>query len=208
MIRIVTIDREYGSGGGDIAKKVADRLGWKLWDELLTAEIAHLMECDCRAVEEREERCDPLRHKLLKAFWRGSFEGADDSQRFPVVDADCIRQVTETVVRKAAREGQCVIVGRGSTYYLQEDPSAFHIFVYAPREDKVRRIKARGNSENEAYKLAETVDRDRSAYIREYFKVEWPHARYFYHLMMNSALGEDLVAGSIIDWIARRNAAA
>ena len=60
MIRIVTIEREYGSGGAEIAKSVAARLGWKLWDQSLTNEIARLMECDCRAVEEREEKRDPL----------------------------------------------------------------------------------------------------------------------------------------------------
>ena len=56
MIRVITIDREYGSGGADIAKALADRLGWKLWDQALTNEIARYMECDCRVVEEHEEK--------------------------------------------------------------------------------------------------------------------------------------------------------
>jgi len=51
MIRIVTIELEYGSGGADIARKVAERLGWKLWDQLLTNEIARRMNCDCRVVD-------------------------------------------------------------------------------------------------------------------------------------------------------------
>jgi len=51
MIRVLTIEREYGSGAAEIAKLVADRLGWELWDQLLTSEIARLMGCDCRAVE-------------------------------------------------------------------------------------------------------------------------------------------------------------
>ncbi|HEY7392105.1 MAG TPA: cytidylate kinase-like family protein [Bryobacteraceae bacterium] len=205
MIRIVTIDREFGSGAGDIARKLAGRLGWKLWDELLTAEIARLMNCDSSTVEEREERLDPLGRKLLKAFLRGGFEGAD-THRFLMVDADCIRDAAETVVRTAATEGNCVIVGRGSAYYLQEDPSAFHVFIYAPLEDKVLRLKAEGYSEKEAYRLAETVDRDRSAYIKKYFEVNWPAACHFYHLMINSAMGEDIVVGIIVDSVARQNA--
>src|SRR2546422_3089252 len=76
MIRIITIEREFGSGGGVIAEKVATRLGWKLWDQLLTEEIARRMDCDCRAVEEHEERRDPAYYRLLKAFMRGSFEGS------------------------------------------------------------------------------------------------------------------------------------
>ena len=55
MVRVVTIEREFGSGGGVIAQKVAERLGWKLWDQLLTDEIARRMDCDRRAVEERQE---------------------------------------------------------------------------------------------------------------------------------------------------------
>src|SRR5579863_3126853 len=87
MIKIITIDREYGSGAKEIAAKVAARLGWKLWDELLTAEIARMMGCDCPAVEEREERRDPLRYRLFRAFLRGSFEGTLNAQRVKMVDA-------------------------------------------------------------------------------------------------------------------------
>jgi cytidylate kinase len=207
MIRIVTIDREFGSGASDIAWKLAGRLGWKLWDDLLSSEIARLMKCDSSTIEEREERLDPLGRKLLKAFLRGGFEGAD-THRFLMVDADCIHDAAETVVRKAASEGNCVIVGRGSAYFLQEDPGAFHVFIYAPLEDKVLRIKAQGYSEKEAYQLAETVDRDRSAYVRKYFEADWPAARHFYHLMINSAMGEDVVVDTIVDSVARQNAAA
>ena len=71
MIRIITIEREYGSGGGVIAGEVAKRLGWKLWDQLLTEEIARRLDCDCHAVEEHQERRDPAYYRLLKAFMRG-----------------------------------------------------------------------------------------------------------------------------------------
>ena len=60
MIRIVTMEREYGCGGGEIARQLAERLGWKLWDELLTEEIARLADCPKNVVAGREERNDPL----------------------------------------------------------------------------------------------------------------------------------------------------
>jgi cytidylate kinase len=205
MIRIITIDREYGSGAHEIAQKVADRLGWKLWDQLLTNEIARIMNCDCRAVEEREERRDALHYRLFKAFMRGSFEGTLNAPNLKMVDADCIREASETVVRRAAAQGDCVIVGRGSAYYLESDASAFHIFLYAPLEEKVKRLEAMGKSEDEAYTLAETVDRDRSDYIKQYFKVDWPF-RHLYHLMINTAMGDDTVVGTILDSVARRRA--
>ena len=59
MIRVVTLEREYGSGGGEIAAKLAARLGWKLWDQSLTQEIARRLDCECRAVEEHEEKSRP-----------------------------------------------------------------------------------------------------------------------------------------------------
>ena len=168
MIRIITIDREYGSGAADIATALAARLGWNLWDELLTIEIARILGCDCPAVEQREERRDAMHYRLFKAFLRGSFEGTLNAQRVRMVDADCIREASEKVVREAAREGNCVIVGRGSAYSLQSNPDAFHVFIYAPFDEKIQRLCEKGKSEEAAHVLVETVDQDRAAYIRRF----------------------------------------
>ena len=200
--RVITIEREYGSGGADIAKKVAGRLGWKLWDQLLTNEIARLMDCDDRVVEEREEKRDPLLYRLFKAFMRGSYEGSLNAPRLKMADTECIREVTERVVKDTAEAGNCVIVGRGSAYYLQSRRDAFHVFVYAPFDAKVRRLQATGRSQSEAVRLAETVDRDRAAFIKKYFGVEWPD-RHRFHLMINSSIGEETAVETILDSINR-----
>jgi cytidylate kinase len=204
VTRVLTVEREYGSGGAQIANKLAERLGWKLWDQLLTNEIARLMECDCRVVEEREEKRDPLFYRLLMAFMRGSHEGSLNAPRLKIADASCIREAAERVVRSAAERGQCVIVGRGSAYYLQGRADAFHVFIYAPFDDKVRRLMAGGKQEKEAIQLAETVDRDRAAFIKQYFGVEWPD-RHRFHLMINSAIGEDSAVDTILNGIAMRD---
>jgi len=201
MIKVITIDREYGSGAAAIASKLAARLGWKLWDELLTIEIARIMGCDCPAVEEREERRDPLHYRLFKGFMRGSFEGTLNAQRVKFVDADCIRQASEKLVREAAREGNCVIVGRGSAYYLASDADAFHVFIYASLEEKIQRLRAMGKSDEKARQLAETVDQDRAAYIKQYFKIDWPF-REIYDLMINSSRGDDFVVETILSSVA------
>jgi cytidylate kinase len=201
MIRVLTVEREYGSGGADIARKLAERLGWKLWDQLLTDEIARQMDCESIAVAEREERRDSLYYRLFKAFMRGSYEGSLNAPRMKLVDADCIREVAERVVTAAAKEGQSVLVGRGSAYYLKERPDAFHVFVYARFEEKVKRLRKTGKSEEEAVQLAETVDRDRAAFIKQYFGVEWP-ARHYFHLMINSTIGEEAVVETILDGVA------
>jgi cytidylate kinase len=102
------------------------------------------------------------------------------------------------VVRAAAKEGNSVIVGRGSAYYLRDRPDVFHVFVYAPFEEKVNRLRAMGETEEEAIELAETVDRDRAAFIKQYFDVDWP-TRHFFHLMINSTIGDEAVVQTILN---------
>src|SRR6202171_6042016 len=108
MNKVLTIEREYGSGAAAIAKKVAARLGWRLWDQLMTDEIARRMECDRRHVEQQEERRDPLHYRLFKAFLRGSFEGSLNEPRLRVADAESIRHLTEELVRAAAAQATAV----------------------------------------------------------------------------------------------------
>ena len=198
MIKVLTIEREYGSGAGDIAQKLADNLGWKLWDQLFTDEIARHMECDRRHVEQQEERRDPLHYRLFKSFLRGSFEGTLNTSRMKMADAEGIRRVSEQLVRAAPAQGPCVLVGRGSAYYLRDLPGAFHVFIYAPFEEKVRRLQKQGKSEEEAIQLASTVDQDRADFIKQHFEIEWP-ARHFFHLMINSTMGDSVVVQTVLD---------
>jgi len=197
MVRVITVEREYGSGGAEIARALADRLHWKLWDQALTNEIARYMECDCRVVEDHEEKRDPLYYRLLKSFMRGSYEGSQNAPHLKMADTDCIREITERVVKSAAKGGECVIVGRGSAYYLQDRRDAFHVFIYAPAKEKIRRLRARGKSETDAVQLAENVDQERAAFIKQYFGVEWPD-RHKFHLMVNSAIGEESAVDTIL----------
>lgn len=201
-IRVITIDREFGSGANVIAEHVAARLGWKLWDQRLTDEIAMRMDCERGAVEEREETRDPAYYRFFKAFLRGSFEGTINTRGMKVVDADCIREVAQEIVKEVAEKGDCVIVGRGAAYYLGDRSDAFHVFIYALFDDKVRNIEATGKSEKEATTLAEEVDVDRAVFIKQYFHVDWPERQRF-HLMINSSMGQEVAVEMILDAVAR-----
>jgi cytidylate kinase len=196
-IRVVTIEREFGSGAAAIAKLLAERLGWKLWDQELTTEIARLAQCDRTQVAEREERMDPLYYRLLKSFLRGSFEGSLNVHRLKLLDTDVIFRLTERVVKAAAAEGNCVIVGRGAAFFLENQPDAFHVFIYAPFEHKVRRLMESGNDQAEAARLVDTIDTERADFIKKYFGKEWPSRR-LYHLMINSRIGDEAVVRAIL----------
>jgi cytidylate kinase len=196
MIRIITIEREYGSGGALIAQKLADRLGWKLWDQLLTNEIARNMKCHESEIAQREEKRDSLGYRLMKSFMRGSFEGNLNAPEMQLLDADCIFETTSRIVQQIGAAGNGVIVGRGGSYFLKDRQDAYHVFVYAPPEDKIRRLQESGKSAAEAEELVNTVDAERAAFIKKYFNLQWPTlARY--HQMINSHIGEEAVVDMI-----------
>jgi len=200
MVDIITIEREYGCGGGEIAQHVANRLSWELWDQRLTEEIARLAHCPKAVVEAREERNDPLYYRLFKSFLRGSYEGSINAPKLNLVDSETILRITRKVVEHAAEKGDCVIVGRGSQQFLRNRPNTLRIFLYAPRQDKVRRLLARGKSEREAEELVDSIDRERADFIQKYFNAEWPD-RPIYHSMLNTSIVDECVASMIFSLV-------
>ena len=197
MFRVITIEREYGCGGAEIAASLARRLGWKLWDHELTEEIAKLAHVDPSAVARCDERVDSRFHRLAKIFWRGSYERSMPLGATQPFDTDRFVSIGKQVTEKAAREGNCLIVGRGAPYFLREFPDVFHIFLYASRAEKLRRLKASGQGEEEATDLVDTVDRDRMEFVKHYFNADWP-TRCLYHLMINTAVGNESVISTIL----------
>jgi cytidylate kinase len=198
MFRLITIEREYGCGGGAIAAQLADRLGWKLWDRLLTEECARLANVDSSAVMRCDERMDSRLHRLAKSFWRGSYERNSAALGSQVFDADRMTSMMQEIMNGIALEGNAVVVGRGGPYFLRAHPDAFHVFLYAPRAEKIRRTIADGNSREEAEELVDSIDRERVAYVKHYFNADWP-TRSLYHMMLNTAVGNASVIQTILD---------
>ena len=100
MIQAITIEREFGCGASEIASLVASRLGWSLWDERLTQEIARLTDSTPEAVERREWRTDPVVYRVFQDFLRGAFEGGlPPTNRLHLLDARRIAAVSETAVK-------------------------------------------------------------------------------------------------------------
>jgi len=198
MFRIITIEREYGSGGGAIAAQLAERLGWKLWDHLLTEEIARLANVAPEAVKRCDERMDSRLHRMAKAFWRGSYERNSAALGSQVFDTDRMMGMMQDIMNRIAQEGNVVVVGRGGPYFLRERADAFHAFLYAPRAEKIRRSIADGNSRDEAEDMVDSVDRERASYIKHYFNADWP-TRSLYHVMINTAVGNEAVIQTILD---------
>lgn len=188
MFRIITVEREYGAGGSLVAAELARHKGWQLLDQQLTCEIAKLASVEESAVACREEKCDPLLHRLAKVFWRGSYERSLPISDDKIFDADELVELAHRVIDKKAHEGNCVIVGRGAPYILRARPDAFHVFVYGSREKKIERLVKLKMKEKDAVEMVDTIDKERAAFVRKYFNAEWP-CRRLYHLMLNSDSG-------------------
>lgn len=201
MIRAITIEREFGCGASEIAGLVASRLGWNLWDDRLTQEIARLTETTPEAIERREWRTDPRLFRIFKDFLRGAFEGGlPPANRLRMLDARRIAAVSETAVKAAFSSGPSVIVGRGAQFFLRNRKDVFHVFLYASRDRKVRRLISGGATEDEAIKQIDTTDHARAAFVRQYLGLKWPEFQ-LYHAMFNTDMGEACAAAALLQCV-------
>jgi cytidylate kinase len=200
MFRMIALEREFGCGGGGIACELARRLGWKLWDQELTGEIAQRAQVEESAVALCDERVDSRLYRLAKAFWRGSYERSIPLANSRAFDTDHMMAMVEEIMRTIAAEGNAVIVGRGGPFFLRDREDTFRVFTYAPRDEKIPRLLILGKSREEAEDLVENVDKERIAYIKHYFNAEWP-TRSLYHLMINTVVGDEDVIATIMNGI-------
>ncbi len=205
MFRMIALEREFGCGGGGIACELARRLGWKLWDEQLTSEIAQRAQVEESAVALCDERVDSTLYRLTKAFWRGSYERGMAVANSRAFDADHMMAMVEEIMGKIAAEGNAVIVGRGGPFFLRDRADTFSVFTYAPHDEKIRRLLALGKSREEAEDLVENVDQERMAYIKHYFNAEWP-TRSLYYMMINTVAGDENVIATILSAMQRLEA--
>ena len=199
MFRIITVAREYGSGGATIAQLLADRLDWKLLDRCLVEKIAQTARVDPRLAARYDERPDPWVNRLVRALWQGgSMRGVMSGPIPELFDADAMASLSHRMIEEAAEIGNCVIVGRASQCILQGRRDAFHVFIYAPRAERLRRVLSRHPSRAEAEAALEARDQERAALIRRYFNQDWAN-RHLYDLMISSKLGDEIVLSAILN---------
>lgn len=201
MIRAITIEREFGCGGSEIAAKLAELLGWKLWDHELTQEIARLTQSTPEAVGRREWRTDPLVYRLFQDFLRGGFEGGlPPTNRLHLLDARRIANVSEIVVKAAFSSGPSVIVGRGSQFFLRNRKDVFHVFLYASRDYKISRLISRGVPQDQAIEQIDTTDKGRAAFVSQYFGLKLPEYS-LYQAMFNTEVGESRTTAMLLQCV-------
>jgi cytidylate kinase len=194
--RIVAIERECACGAANISKKLSGVLRWKLWDELLTQELSESMRSDVSGAVVQSHGGHSRFCAMAKVFLRGSYERSAHLGDCALLDVPQMIAIMREVSDKIAREGNSVVVGRGIPGFFQDRSDTLRVFLYAPREEKIRRLVANGKHESEI-ELIESVDRERRTFVNRYFGADWP-TRSYYNLMINTAIGEDNVISTIL----------
>lgn len=198
MIRVITISREYGSGGSAIARLLAAQLRWRLIDDALICEIARKAKVNPEVAERFDECVDPWFHRMVKSLWRGGYEGsASRVEGDAFFDADTMAAMWRSVIEEAAKAGECVAVGRGGQCILQGREDAFHVSVYAPLVERMEILHASLPPETDLRAVIEESDRRRAAYIRRYFGQDWAD-RDLYNLMICSCMGTEAGVAAIL----------
>lgn len=189
---VITVSRQYASGGSNIARLVSERLGWTLVDNEFVDRVARQAGLSRNEVEAREERVPGVAERLARALAMSSPEvfvttGEPPEPQFDS-EADLVR-ATEAVINQAVRqEERLIMVGRGAQAHLAQHEDTLHVYVVAPREVRIRAAAERlGVSTKEAESSVDKTDEGRRRYVKTNYHRQWEDPTN-YHLVLNTAV--------------------
>jgi len=184
---LITISRQYGSGGSEVAERVATALGWRLYDNAVVAEVARRLGMSAEEVSAREERVPSFTERMASAMALGVPEVMPTVADLTTLDSEeRIVATTKRVLEDAVQAGPAVLVGRGAQSMLAARADALHVFCYAPAEVLVSNVVSRlGVSPQEAQRIVADNDHQREQYVKRYWKRDWRDLAN-YHLCVNT----------------------
>jgi cytidylate kinase len=205
---LITISRQYGAGGSEVARRVAEGLGWRVVDNELVERVAARAGLPAEQVAEREERVPSFVERLARTL------AASTPELFPpqlptgtvpkIQEADLVR-ITESVVAEAAAKGRLVLVGRAAPAVLARERDSLHVKLVAPKDVRVQAAAARlGIDLQKATAVVEESDSTRARYHRQYYRRDW-NDPVNYHIVLNTgAIGLDGATDLIVTEAGRR----
>lgn len=183
--RALTVSREYGSGGAEIAAIIARFFAWRLVDNELIAEISRREQVNINDAVALDEKIDPWIHRITRSIWGKGADGFSQIVPDHLFDAEEAAFIAKAIIEEAYRIGHCVIVGRGSQCILQGKEDVFHAFIYAGWENRVRRIRYRVGPGANVEERIRSTDVERTEYVRLHYKRNRLDP-YLYDLMIDS----------------------
>lgn len=197
---IVTIGRQYGSGGSEVGKKLGERLGLHVYDKeilKMTSDESGIKESYFHLADERAG--NKLLYKIIHTLIP---ENSSPSLGSDLVSSDNLFRFQSSVIRKLAQEESCIFIGRCADYVLAGTEGLVRVFVYADMDARISRIKEKGYfEESEVPKNIKRMDRERRDYHRYYTGKDWESLEN-YDLIINSAkLGTDGCVDCILEYL-------
>jgi hypothetical protein len=192
--RVLTVSREYGSGGGRIAGIVAGWLGWRLLDNELITAVARAARVESRVVRHYDEHVDSWLRRLNEEAIRGvAMAAGRPLNEEDIFDAHSMAALTRRIIEEARGAGNCVIVGRGAQCILEHKPDVYHAFIYAPMRERMRRLQKRLEAGTDIAERIRTIDTERARYLQQTFGKTWCD-HHLYDLMLRSEEDEEQTA--------------
>lgn len=198
---IITISRMFGSGGSDVASRIARQLGWSLMDNDVVDAVAERLGLSRAEVSSREERVPSLAERIASSLTMSAPELA-----LPIADASLMETaetrivgVTQRVMEEAVQQGDAVLVGRGAQCMLADRPDALHVFCYAAMPALIQyAIEHRGVNPANAAHDVEKMNRQREQYVKRHWGRDW-RAFENYHVCVDTGrLGIDGAAAVVV----------
>ena len=193
--QIITISREFGSGGRSVGHRVAELLDVPYYDKELVKQVAVETGFDEKFIEHEGEYASPWQSLLSYAFAGGPRQHMNG-----LSTADFLWVIQCRVIMELAEKGPCVIVGRCADYILRERKDVLNVFIHAPipfRADRVVRLY--GESDVEPEKRLEEKDKRRRAYYRHYADRDWGMSQNYHLSLDSSVVGIERCAQLILD---------
>src|SRR4051812_20008279 len=170
----VTISRMYGSGGSDVAERVARSLGWTLYDNEIIDEIAQRSGLTRAEVSTKEERVPSLVERISGAFTLGTPEAMPPFPEGQTTTEEDIVDATKRIIEDAVQRGPAVFVGRGAQCLLAERADGLHVFCYAPTAALIAYAREhRGIPAKDAEKTVHDMNKQREQYVRRHWSRNW-----------------------------------
>lgn len=195
MYNIVTIERQYASGGNEIGIEAAARLGFKLYDRNILMEAAKNLKIPAIHIENLEETSSgSFLFNLSKTPLGGNIGEKD----LPLADKLFLEE--KKIIEKLAEEGNCVIVGRAAGYILRDYENCLRVFIHADKEKRIKRaVEREGIKESEAESALKKNDKRRSGFYNSVTKWEWGNPNFFELCLDSGKLGLELCAALLAE---------
>lgn len=195
---LLTLSHLYGSGGSLIVRALGKRLGWTVWEKEIVRRIASQYQVSEEYIEAKDERVDSFIERMVGLFGLGGFESAYDIPApLWLNDAQLVR-MTKTIVEDVAERGRAIFVGRGGNRILEGRADCLHVFVQAPLEVRIARVRQlEGLDRDAARQRIEGMDKLRADYVQAFYHDDWRDPTH-YNLVIDSSHWGDAGAVDLI----------